>query len=342
MRLLAATRLERDRQRLLRVAALGEGMGAADHESHIAARGAPARKLLDELGQYGDRLAQQREHARRARQRAADDAVQQVLDRPREFADVAGADHAAAALERVERAPQARQCIAVERVLCPARELLLDAGELLARLLHEQRHEVRIQRGRRRGGRGGGRCRVRGGRRGLAGRGSTPAPRRECLRARLRLRHGRVLAQCAQAGLDVVEHVPGVAATALQRLHVVLERDDRVGQPLELRAHYRAVRSQQLEDVLADGFDGLDRARPAEHQQPGGQAAQQLRHLVGAGRLLLRDRRGDGLLDARQVDDALAQYGVLYVLEVGVELDLGAALARHDEPHELRVEVVLD
>ena len=49
-----------------------------------------------------------RHHSGRARQRLVDDPVQQILDRPGEFGDQAGADHAAAALQGVEAAAHVR------------------------------------------------------------------------------------------------------------------------------------------------------------------------------------------------------------------------------------------
>jgi hypothetical protein len=63
----------------------------------------------EERWQERDRLGKRREHAGIAFQRAFDDPVQQIFHRPREIADAPGADHAAAALQRVECAPHPRQ-----------------------------------------------------------------------------------------------------------------------------------------------------------------------------------------------------------------------------------------
>ena len=40
------------------------------------------------------------------------------------------------------------------------------------------------------------------------------------------------IAQYRQTGLGIIEHVPGLAATGLNRLHVVLNADNRVGQAI--------------------------------------------------------------------------------------------------------------
>ena len=97
--------------------------------------------------------------------------------------------------------------------------------------------------------------------------------------------------------------------------------------------------------ALADRLHDLHGALPAEHQQAGGDAAHELRHLVESLRFC---RRAEclryGLLDPRHVDDAFAEHRVLYLPELLV-LRRGVGSRprlRQDQPHELRVEAVLD
>ena len=88
-------------------------------------------------------------------------------------------------------------------------------------------------------------------------------------------RHGRHhalghLRAAPEAGLRVVEHVPGIRAAGLQRLHVVLDGDHRVGEPVEIvRRNGRATGLQQF----VEGFampSTISAARAlAEHQQAG-------------------------------------------------------------------------
>ena len=89
----------------------------------------------------------------------------------------------------------------------------------------------------------------------------------------------------------------------------------------------------QLAHLDADRIHQFDRPALAEHQQAGGDAAQQLRHVVEAlrrevGRLLHGDRYR--LLDARQIDDALAQHRLadLAELEILVRRRRGRARIR--------------
>ena len=77
-----------------------------------------------------------------------------------------------------------------------------------------------------------------------------------------------ICVQRLQAGLRVVEHVPGIRAAGLQRLHVVLETDHRVRQPVEVvRRNGRATGLQQFLQILRDAFDDVGGAGLAEHEQ---------------------------------------------------------------------------
>ena len=145
------------------------------------------------------------------------------------------------------------QRVALERILVPGREQLADPGDLLAGLLYDTASPVP------------GRCStslapIRGWQTGAASgprHGSWAARRRPAARAPAQWRRHRPAARwrrrppapaaapsapracgicvsaCTQV-CGVVEHVPGIRAPGLQRLHVVLEADDRVRQAVEV------------------------------------------------------------------------------------------------------------
>ena len=244
---------------------------------------------------HDHRIAHRGQDARRSLQRVLDDLVEQVLDGPGEFADVGGAHHAARALERMERATHARQRFGLERVLFPGREQLGDPRHFFARLFYIKSEQFGVDVDRlgadrrlrrlvqRRGAlhagrRDAGLQRVRAG--GGAGVGQQHGGG---IGLRAQRRHGGHhalghLRQRLQAGLRVVEHVPGIRASGLQRLHVVLEAHHRVRQPVEVvRRDGGAARLQQVLEMLRDAVDDLDGARLAEHQQSGLDALDQAR-----------------------------------------------------------------
>ena len=129
------------------------------------------------------------------------------------------------------------------------------------------------------------------------------------------------LRQRLQTGLRVVEHVPGIRAAGLQRLHVVLEADHRVRQAVEVvRRNGGATGLQQLLEIARDAIDDLGGARLAQHEQPRLDAGDEAwpgierAHVQRSG-----DVRGDGFLHAHQVDAAFAQHSGLHLLEVGID-----------------------
>ena len=94
-------------------------------------------------------------------------------------------------------------------------------------------------------------------------------------------RDGAICVQRLDAHLGVVEHVPGIGAAVLQGLHVVLDADDGIGHCAPGAARRApAPRLDQLAHLRADRIHQLHRPALAEHQQAGGDAAQQLRHVV--------------------------------------------------------------
>src|SRR5262249_47742903 len=114
----------------------GQRVRAVDDVLGARRRGLPGLERVHELAGDADGIAHGAEDRGRTLQRVLDDPVEQVLDGPREFADVAGTDQAAGALERVEGAAHAGERFRLQRVLFPGREQLGDAGDLLARLFY--------------------------------------------------------------------------------------------------------------------------------------------------------------------------------------------------------------
>ena len=109
--------LLRDRDDLRLVGARAAGLQARD-------------RTLEELARGGD----QREEIGRRRALFLEPAVHDLLDRPRGLAEAREADHAAAALQRVEAAPDRAQHLDVLRHLARLLEALRDRAEHLAGL----------------------------------------------------------------------------------------------------------------------------------------------------------------------------------------------------------------
>ena len=189
----------------------------------------------------------------------------------------------------------------------------------------------------------------------LRRRGALLAPRRRLVAPPVACRAQRddPLRRRARASprqrLGVLEHVPRVrrarpaASPCSTRPRRSRRRAGRAAAGRARSASGRTIARERATDALHH----LDGALLAEHQQAGRDAAHQLRHLVEALRLVgAAERLRDRLLDARHVDDALAQHRVLDVPEFLVGRLAGCA--RHpgrvgqDQPHELRVEAVLD
>ena len=227
----------------------------------------------------------------------------------------------------MEDPPQVAQRVGIECVLAPLSEQRDEARDVLAGFLDEQLQELGLDAGgreraqarhRRRSGRRppgtvstGAGCRRRARRRGL-GLDPRGAQADDLADRRLERRDRQ---------LGVLEHPPGIAPTGLQHLHVVLERDDGVGEVIESRPGERTeVRQRHAREHAAEPLHDLDGARLLEHQQAGRDAAHQLRHLVESLRLGRRARRlRDRVLDARHVDDAFAQHRIADLPEFLVE-----------------------
>ena len=340
---------------LIRFASIrvGEGSGHQRVDGHRDLTA--GLQLFHQLRQRGDRVAQQRHHPGCPRQRLIDDPIEQILDGPSKLGDRAGTHHAAAALQRMKTAAHEGQRLQIHRILVPLREARLNRRDLFLGFLDEQLDELRVDRIRLR------HCNQRmGGRMRLLG-----ALQRNRLRrieldrlggfaardADIRDARRRLVRQRLDAHLRVVEHVPRIIAPALQRFHVVLDADDGIGHPFQADGIGRGRTGfDQLAHLGADRVHQFHRPALAEHQETGGDAAQQLRHVVQTlrrriARLLHGDRHG--FLDARHIDDALAQHRLAHQFEFQVLIrrqfsERGIGSRGQDQAHQLIVETVLD
>ncbi len=241
--------------------------------------------------------------------------------------------------------------------MIPDGETVLNPGELLLSFLDEQlqqlgvgrlgRRSFRAARGRQRRCRGAHRRQVR----------SRPGRRRQArnlhgarIGAGFERRdrgdgRGRLLLERLHTRLGVVEHVPGVRASRLHRLHVVLEADDRVRETVhEARRQHVNARLHDAPQLRGDRLDDLHRARLAEQQQTRLHAAHQVLPAVEARRIeRATDALRHGFLDTREVDDALAQHRRLHLLKFAVHGGpRQPRIPRQDHADQLAVELVLD
>ena len=160
------------------------------------------------------------------------------------------------------------------------------------------------------------------------------------------------VSQYGQASLCIVEHVPGLTATRLHRFHVVLDADYRVGNPVGFllgQARWAAAGKRQHQQ-LANFLDHIHGPGLVEHQETRLDTANQTRNGVDALRVTLGgDALAVGLLDSREIDDALAHDGFsnLFVVRVFVRtkrrfrIGFLQGLRRHDQTNQLLIEPIL-
>ena len=157
--------------------------------------------------------------------------------------------------------------------------------------------------------------------------------------------------QRLDAHLGVVQHVPWIVTPALQRLHVVLDAHDGVGNSFQADGVRRGLPGlDQLAHLGTDRIHHFHRPALAQHQEARGDATQQLRHVVEAlRRKIAGPLHGNrhGLLDARHVDDALAQHRFTDQSEFEILIRRhigGRPIRRHGQyqAHQLIVEAVFD
>ena len=346
--------------------AFRESGGARYQKVDIRLRVRADFELLDEFRNRIRRLHDEIHHRRCSLQSVIDQPVEQVLHGPAVFADAFGADHAAAALECVERTPHRDQHFHVIGGFDPRWQVALDRGDLFLGLLDEQLEQFRIEMlGFARDDREAhhrsrsqllrvalrlcGRQRRR--RLGLDLFDGKLLCRRRRRRgvARRRLFHALFdVAQHGETGFGVIEHVPGLAAAGLHRLHVVFDADDGVGQSVRLllRQHGGTACVQHGGDQAADAIDDLHGPCLVQHQEARLDAADQRRHVVEPGRWRLRsDALADRFLDARQVDDAFAHDRFRDFAELVVRVGLLRRLVRFlhlRQAKQLLFESILD
>ena len=128
----------------LRLFAFGEAAGASDQRGSGGAFAADTAEVFDQPGQQVDGFTDHLEHRRAQRQRAFEEAVEHILDRPAELADAQRADHAAAALERVEGTAHAEQHFAVARIAPELRQVPAQFVEHFTGLLDEDVANLRV------------------------------------------------------------------------------------------------------------------------------------------------------------------------------------------------------
>jgi hypothetical protein len=284
---LHAQRLARDARRI--GVAFREGLRTLHQQLHVDLRSQADLELLEKLRQRAARLLHKPDHRRRRLERLVDDSIEQILDIPSELAEQLGADHASAALQRVEGAARRDQRLGIFAVSGPQRQVARDVRDFLLGLLDENLDELGIgaslldlhhARRRSRCFRGDWRrrrCR-RGGRRGA-------------------LRDRQLLEQ-VEAALGVLEHVPWITAPAAHGLHVVLDAHDRVREALQVFGPQLRAGGEPRADDRGDAVDDGDGLRLPEHQQAGRNTAQlRLGRLQRAQIRGIVDERDYGFLD---------------------------------------------
>ena len=344
--------------------AFGKRVGPGNQQRDISDRFRPDLELLDELRHRCRCVANEARHRRRTHKGLVDELVEQVLDAPAILAYAFRADHAAAAFERVVGAPNRDQRLHVVRRFDPGGKVPIDRRDFFFRFLDEQLEQVRVEMLRIR-------CynRQRNNFRSSHALGFGCFRRLVCEYLRLEFGHVRLpdllrhrnrlgfrlllqpifnITQDGEAGFGIVEHVPGLAAAGLNRLHVVLDADDRVRKPVSLSLGQlgRTTALQRQRHDLPDSIHDFHGASLAEHQQACLDASYERRHAVETLRRRLRSQAlADCLLDAREVDDALAHDGLGDLLVFGIVRQPGCLLGfgrfrRYDEPFQLLVEPV--
>ena len=147
--------------------------------------------------------------------------------------------------------------------------------------------------------------------------------------------------------LRVIEHVPGVAAAGLESFNVVLKTDYRVGKPVEVDTRQRhAAWLHHPAQLAGYRLNDIYRARFAEHQQPGLDAAHQfLPGVEPCGIERTANALRYAFLHARQIDNAFAQHRALYQLEIFIgrcRFTFGWRLFRQDQADQLAIKMVFN
>ena len=131
------------------------------------------------------------------------------------------------------------------------------------------------------------------------------------------------IAQHAQTGFGVVQHVPGLTPAGFDCLHVILDADDGIGHAIRFflsKPAWAAALQCQI-NKAADAIHNVHRTSLVQHHQPSLDTAYQCRNTVEPLRVAARCQAlTDRLLDSRKIDDALAHHSFGYESVVGVLL----------------------
>ncbi len=307
--------------------AVGRGLHALEvgaHGAGAAQRGLEFRQGVEGLVDHGD-------HRRARRARAVEHAVEHVLDLPAELAQGARADEATASLQGVEDAADRAQALEVVGLRPPQRQQLVEVVDLFGELLEEHLADLVVDlvaggleaAGPRRRGRGRLGCGV--GCRGRPGRAAVDQRRhrafdiglahhrRRCFDRRgLALGHAlrgqRPVAQAFEALAAHVEDLVAVETVLPQRLEVVLQARQRIGEGVQLAPVGDAPAvDERVLDVAPDAGEVGRRLRQLEHLQRARDLPQQARDLDQLGVVPARLDEGDeGLAGVREIGDRLA------------------------------------
>ena len=277
---------------------LGKGVGTRYQQADIGCRFRADLELLDKLGNSRGRLDNEIHHRRRPRQRPVDEAIEQVFDRPAILADSLGTDHAPASLERVEGTSHRDERLEVVRRRRPRRQVPPDRRDFFLGFLDEELEELGIEvfgpgRHDRQRHDFGGLRRLRRTLRHCRLARRFDFERLDFLRRRsfLRLFESDLLQaildipQHSEAGLRIVKHVPGFAAACLHGLHVVLDTDDGVSQPIRflLRENRRPTGIEHGRHEIANAIHDFLGSSLVEHEEAGLDSVDQRRDVVEPG-----------------------------------------------------------
>ena len=357
----------------------GDAVGGSLHALEVGLHRTVTAQRGLQLRQGVERLVDHRDHGRAGHPRAVQHAVEHVLDLPAELAERARAHQAAAALQGVEHAADRPQALQVVGLRAPQRQQLVEVVDLLGEFLEEDFADlvVDLVAGGREAvlsrGRGDGphrRCRrfvrLRGERRlRVGGPGAAAVDQRRDRALDVRFAHHRrrhrglglvltrralgrqrPVAQALQAVAADVQDLVAVEAPLAQRLEVVLQARQRVGERVQLAAVGHAPAGDQLVlDVAAHAGQVGGGLRQLEHLQRTGHLAEQARHfgqfgVVPAG----LDEGDEGLAGVREVGDRLAREHVQHLVGLACgEIALpGRVLVARAQARDLVVQSGID
>ena len=191
-----------------------DAIRAGDKLPRLFAQRLAIPEVADHAGQCVHRLFQRLHDRRGHAQRAFQAAVEHVLHRPAELANVGRSDHAPAALERVERAANRRQRLVIFGIAQEGWEMPLQGFENLRGLFQEDIANLGIDL-------------VRAGRLGQLDRLGCRGLRRGI--------GTQTLVDLRKHRIELVQQMLGLRLRLLQRFDVALSQSDRIGESVRQR-----------------------------------------------------------------------------------------------------------